>query len=60
MIMIVVTLIGQVGIAIVLAMLVDNIHRGASFSVSYIFPDSNLRNCAGRLFNLIFSMTEEC
>lgn len=38
-IMIIVTLAGQVGIAVVLAMLVDNIKRGASFfRIVYFFP----------------------
>lgn len=54
-IMIVVTLIGQVGIAIVLAMLVDNIHRGASFfRIVYFFPIVISATALGVLFNLIF------
>lgn len=54
-IMIAVTLIGQVGIAVILAMLVDNIHRGASFfRIVYFFPIVISATALGVLFNLIF------
>lgn len=54
-IMIVVTLAGQVGIAVVLAMLVDNIKRGASFfRIVYFFPIVISATALGVLFNLIF------
>lgn len=54
-IMILVTLAGQVGIAIVLAMLVDNIHRGAAFfRIVYFFPIVISATALGVLFNLIF------
>lgn len=54
-IMIAVTLIGQVGIAVILAMLVDNIHRGAFFfRIVYFFPIVISATALGVLFNLIF------
>lgn len=54
-IMIVVTLAGQVGIAVVLAMLVDNIKRGASFfRIVYFFSIVISATALGVLFNLIF------
>ena len=54
-IMIIVTLAGQVGIAVVLAMLVDNIKRGASFfRIVYFFPIVISATALGVLFNLIF------
>lgn len=54
-IMIVVTLVGQVGIAVVLAMLVDNVKKGASFfRIVYFFPIVISATALGVLFNLIF------
>lgn len=54
-IMIIVTLVGQVGIAVVLAMLVDNIKKGASFfRIVYFFPIVISATALGVLFNLIF------
>lgn len=54
-IMIVVTLIFQVGIAIVLALMVDNIRRGAKFfRIVYFFPIVVSATALGLLFNLIF------
>lgn len=54
-IMIIVTLVGQVGIAIILAMLVDNIKRGAKFfRIVYFFPIVISATALGVLFNLIF------
>lgn len=54
-IMIVVTLIGQVGIAVILAMMVDNIKRGAKFfRIVYFFPIVISATALGVLFNLIF------
>ena len=53
--LIIVTLAGQVGIAVVLAMLVDNIKRGASFfRIVYFFPIVISATALGVLFNLIF------
>ena len=54
-IMIVVTLVFQVGIAVVLALMVDNIHRGAKFfRIVYFFPIVVSATALGLLFNLIF------
>lgn len=53
--MILITLIGQVGIAIVLALLVDNIKRGAKFfRIVYFFPIVVSATALGLMFNLIF------
>lgn len=53
--MIVVTLVFQVGIAIVLALMVDNIRRGAKFfRIVYFFPIVVSATALGLLFNLIF------
>lgn len=54
-IMIFVTLFGEVGMAVVLAMLVDNIKRGAKFfRIVYFFPIVISATALGVLFNLIF------
>ena len=53
--MMVVTFIGQVGIAIVLALLVDNISHGAKFfRTVYFFPIVISATALGLMFNLIF------
>lgn len=53
--MIVITLVGQVGIALVLALMVDNITRGAKFfRIVYFFPIVVSATALGLLFNLIF------
>lgn len=55
LIMMVVTIIGQVGIALVLALLVDNIKFGAKFfRTVYFFPIVISATALGLLFNLIF------
>lgn len=55
MIMIVVTLLGQVGIALALSLLVDNIKRGKKFfQIVYFFPIVVSATALGLLFNLIF------
>lgn len=55
LIMIVVTLLGQVGIALVLSLMVDNIKRGAKFfRIVYFFPIVVSATALGLLFNLIF------
>lgn len=55
LIMMVVTLVGQVGIAIILALMVDNIKRGAKFfRIVYFFPIVISATALGLLFNLIF------
>lgn len=55
LLMMVVTLIGQVGLAIILAILVDNIGRGAKFfRTVYFFPIVISATALGLLFNLIF------
>ncbi|MDL2301671.1 sugar ABC transporter permease [Lachnospiraceae bacterium OttesenSCG-928-D06] len=55
MIMIVVTIVGQVGISLLLALLVDNIRHGAKFfRVVYFFPIVISATALGLLFNLIF------
>lgn len=55
LIMMVVTLIGQVGIAIVLALMVDNIGRGKQFfKTVFFFPIVISATALGLLFNLLF------
>lgn len=55
LIMTVVTIIGQVGIALILALLVDNIKFGAKFfRTVYFFPIVISATALGLLFNLIF------
>lgn len=54
-IMMVVTIVGQVGIAILLALLVDNITHGAKFfRTVYFFPIVISATALGLMFNLIF------
>lgn len=54
-IMMLVTLIGQVGIAIVLALMVDNIGRGKQFfRTVFFFPIVISATALGLMFNLIF------
>ncbi|MEG2679341.1 MAG: sugar ABC transporter permease [Oscillospiraceae bacterium] len=54
-IMMVCTVVFQVGIALVLALLVDNIHRGAQFfRTVYFFPIVISASALGLLFNIIF------
>lgn len=53
--MVVVTIIGQLGIAIVLALMVDNIKKGSKFfRIVYFFPIVIAATALGLLFNLIF------
>jgi len=53
--MIFITLFGQVGIAVLLALFVDNIKKGAKFfRVVYFFPIVVSATALGLLFNLIF------
>ena len=53
--MMVVTIVGQVGIAIVLALLVDNISHGAKFfRTVHFFPIVISATALGLMFNLIF------
>ena len=55
LVMIAATIIGQVGIALVLALLVDNIGRGTQFfRTVYFFPIVISATALGLLFNLIF------
>lgn len=55
MLMIGVTLVGQVGIALLLALLVDNIGKGKKFfQTVYFFPIVISATALGLLFNLIF------
>lgn len=55
MIMIFVTLFGEVGLAVILAMLVDNVKRGTKFfRIVYFFPIVISATALGVLFNLIF------
>ncbi len=55
LIMTAVTIIGQVGIALILALLVDNIRVGAKFfRTVYFFPIVISATALGLLFNLIF------
>lgn len=54
-IMTIVTIVGQVGIALVLALMVDNIKHGAKvFRTMYFFPIVVSATALGLLFNLIF------
>jgi len=54
-IMMAVTVVGQVGIAIILALLVDNIKKGAKFfRTVYFFPIVISATALGLMFNLIF------
>lgn len=54
-IMIVATILGEVGIALILAILVSNIKKGAGFfRVVYFFPIVVSATALGLLFNLIF------
>lgn len=54
-IMIAVTLVGQVGIALLLALMIDNIKRGAKFfRIVYFFPIVVSATALGLMFNLIF------
>ena len=54
-VMMLVTLIGQVGIAIVLALMVDNISKGKSFfRTVFFFPIVISATALGLMFNLIF------
>jgi len=53
--MMIVTLIGQVGIAIILALMVDNIGRGKQFfRTVFFFPIVISATALGLMFNLIF------
>ena len=55
LIMMLVTIVGQVGIAIVLALMVDNIKIGAKFfRTVYFFPIVISATALGLMFNLIF------
>ena len=55
LIMMLVTIVGQVGIAVVLALMVDNIHKGAKFfRTVYFFPIVISATALGLMFNLIF------
>ena len=55
MLMIGVTLVGQVGMALLLALLVDNIGKGKKFfQTVYFFPIVISATALGLLFNLIF------
>lgn len=55
LLMMVVTLVGQVGIAIILALMVDNISRGKQFfKTVFFFPIVISATALGLLFNLLF------
>lgn len=55
LIMIAATIVGQVGMALVLALMVDNVHRGTQFfRTVYFFPIVISATALGLLFNLIF------
>lgn len=55
LIMIIATIVGQVGMALVLALLVDNVHKGTQFfRTVYFFPIVISATALGLLFNLIF------
>lgn len=55
LLMIVATIVGQVGLALVFAVMVDNIHKGvAFFRTVYFFPIVISATALGLLFNLIF------
>ena len=54
-VMMIVTLVGQVGIAIILALMVDNIGRGKQFfRTVFFFPIVISATALGLMFNLIF------
>ena len=54
-IMIIATIVGEVGLAIVLSLLVSNIKKGAGFfRVVYFFPIVISATALGLLFNLVF------
>ena len=54
-IMMLVTIVGQVGIAVALALMVDNISKGAKFfRTVYFFPIVISATALGLMFNLIF------
>lgn len=54
-IMVIATIVGQVGIALLLALMVDNIRAGAKlFRTMYFFPIVISATALGLLFNLIF------
>ena len=54
-IMIIATIVGQVGIALLLALMVDNIHKGVKFfRTVYFFPIVISATALGLLFNLVF------
>lgn len=53
--MVVITIVGQLGIAIILALMVDNIKKGAKFfRTVYFFPIVIASTALGLLFNLVF------
>ena len=55
LIMIIATIVGEVGLAIVLSLLVSNIKKGAGFfRVVYFFPIVISATALGLLFNLVF------
>ena len=55
LLMMIVTLVGQVGIAVVLALMVDNVKHGKQFfRTVYFFPIVISATALGLLFNLIF------
>ncbi len=55
LLMMIVTLVGQVGIAVVLALMVDNVKHGKQFfKTVYFFPIVISATALGLLFNLIF------
>ncbi|MDD3279721.1 MAG: sugar ABC transporter permease [Lachnospiraceae bacterium] len=55
LIMMLVTIVGQVGIAIVLALMVDNVGKGGKFfRTVYFFPIVISATALGLMFNLIF------
>lgn len=54
-VMMLVTIVGQVGIAVLLALLIDNIKKGAKFfRTVYFFPIVISATALGLMFNLIF------
>lgn len=55
LIMIIATVVGQVGVALVLSLLVDNVKKGSKFfRIVYFFPIVISATALGLLFNLIF------
>lgn len=55
LLMMIVTLVGQVGIAVILALMVDNVKHGKQFfKTVYFFPIVISATALGLLFNLIF------